>query len=254
MAWFGSFQAKTVELSVNGSVYTVEVTDVAKPIDFLEKTPDKRLAEVSIPCDYLAKNVSKVYVDVSISCDYLRKAPSKALVEIGIPCDYVRRDVLKRLVEIGIPCDRIYKVVSRVLEFVERIYGEWLTKKEVTKRIVEPPMTVVELKFVKEVLKPLFDYVVVRDAPYRIIRLLLRDMLVGEHYVARGISPALREISRMKDVITKLAYTIYGYDVRRVYALPREWADIIEDTDQNVKIEIAKVMLEAIKRVKEKLG
>jgi len=57
----------------------------------------------------------------------------------------------------------------------------------------------------------------------------------------------------MAEVLTKVAYKLAGFDVRRVYALPRVWADIIEADDQNIKIEVAKVLLEAMKRVREKL-
>ena len=53
-----------------------------------------------------------------------------------------------------------------------------------------------------------------------------------------------------------MGFKLAGYDVRRVYFLPKEfqvWWDIIESQDHNTKVEVCKALLNAFKRVKDKL-
>lgn len=56
----------------------------------------------------------------------------------------------------------------------------------------------------------------------------------------------------MSDILTKIAFKLYGKDTRRVY-FHKVWGDIIEPSDHNVSVDAAKAMLEAIKRLKDKL-
>jgi len=249
MAFSGSFPAKTIELGAIALAYTVEVSDVSRGVDYIEKaplksfldwavgehipviSPEKEFRETVTTLDYTCRDSSKALTDVGIPCDYLEKAVSKAFAEIGIPCDYLRRAVGKRI-EVEAPTADFYsKGVGKAFADLGKI---------------------VDWRGGFDVVRCFKNYVVARDAPYRLITLTVRDMWFSTYYVSKGVSPAVRDPARMTDVLTKVAYRLAGFDVRRVY-FHKVWGDIIEDTDQNVKIEVCKAMLEAFKRIKEKL-
>ena len=90
--------------------------------------------------------------------------------------------------------------------------------------------------------------------------LAVADSFAGEHWPLRAAARAARDLCRPRDLVAKLSYTIYGYDVRRVYYVP-EWVkfareglmDVIMPGDHNVKVDICRAMVEAMKRVRRKL-
>jgi len=424
MAFSGSFPAKTIDLGAIALAYTVEVTDVFRGADYIEKTPMKSLRDSSVTVDWYSKTASfhRDLYEIGIPCDYVSKTPLKRVADAGVSSDYVRKDVLKSAKDVGksvdwfekvsafvrimidssvatdyfektvsfiraftdagkgvdwfaktavfyrdlyevgksydflakdvsrsffdwavgehIPktlfgkmfretvgsvdymCkdlmkrfaepvvvrDAPYRIITLVLRdmvfgehipvrgfvkeiaepplsvielkfmkeiakpfaesigvvevfrkeitkmFMERVFGEHVPVKGITKKIVEPPLSIIELKFMKELIKPFVEVVSVIEVFRKELAKMFVERVFQEYWTSKGISPALRDIGEMKDLLTKIAYKIAGLDVRRVYALPREWADIIEDTDHNVKIEIAKCLLESMKRIKEKLG
>jgi len=271
MAVSGSFPAKTIELGAIAVVYTVEVTDVVKTTDYIQKSPLKGLRDTVKTQEYVRKYSVKVFLDWSVgeysvikfkgyrremvdvvrTTDFYSKAVEKALADIGIPCDWVAKDVRRALVDVGIPCDWVAKDVSKRVEF-EAPTTDWAERIKGYVREFVDVCRAVDWRGAFDIAKSFRDYVVARDAPYRVITIVLMDSSVGEFYVSKGMSPAVREVSRMKDVLTKVAYRLAGFDVRRVY-FHRVWGDIIEPKDQNVKIQVAEVLLKAMKRVREKL-
>jgi len=148
--------------------------------------------------------------------------------------------------------DWVAKAVSKRIEF-EAPVTDWAERTVVSIKTFADVVRVVDWRGGFDVVRCFKDYVVARDTAYRGFTVILRDAWVSEHYVSRGTSTVVRDRVRMAEVLTKVAYKLAGFDVRRVYALPRVWADIIEADDQNIKIEVAKVLLEAMKRVREKL-
>jgi len=241
--------------------------DTVGSVDYICRDVEKVVEDVGASADYLRRGILKSFVDVGVVSDWYSKLVAKALVDAGISYDYLVKDSLKSVADVGAVTDWYSKDIaivfvdaSAVSELVAkdvlRIFRDWafgeyapavLTAKEFREALT------VSDYICRDLVKAFVEFVVARDAPYRTITLVLRDRVFQEYWTSRGISPAMRDISKMKDVITKVAYKIAGLDVRRVYALPREWADIIEDTDHNIKIDVCNALLEAMKRVRDKL-
>jgi len=249
--------------------YSREFLDVVRTTDFYSKGVGKTLADVSVSCDYLRKDVLRSFFDWAVGehwvgigrlervydtikvADYVGKDVGKALIDVAKSTDWLEKGLLKAVVDITIPCDYLAKAVGKQIEF-EAPVTDWMERTVARIRTLADVVRVVDWRGGFDVVKCLKDYVVARDAPYRVVTVVLRDTWTAEYYVSRGVSPAVRDRARMADVLTKVAYKLAGYDVRRVY-FHKVWGDIIEDTDQNVKIEVCKAMLEAFKRIKEKL-
>jgi hypothetical protein len=84
----------------------------------------------------------------------------------------------------------------------------------------------------------------------------LIDSFISEYYSARGYSMTMMDEALIRDLITKVGFTISGYATRRVYYLPVEFKnlwDIIEDSEHNTKVAICKALLEKFKRIRDKL-
>jgi len=308
VAFSSSFPAKIIDLGAVALVYVVEVTDVFKGVDYIEKTPLKSLKDCSVTVDWYSKTASfhRDLYEIGISCDYVSKTPLKRVVDVGVSSDYVRKDVLKSMMDAGFVSEVLNKDISKVLEFeapstgwvkigrgkmflesvkvsdymcrdlakafiefvvirdgayrlitvtlIDMVFGEHIPAKVFAKNFAEPPLTVVELKVLRGLLKPFVETITVVEVLRKELAKMFVERVFQEYWTSKGMSPALRDLSKMKDLLTKVAYKIAGMDVRRVYALPREWADIIESADHNVKIEICKALLEAMRRLKEKLG
>jgi hypothetical protein len=106
---------------------------------------------------------------------------------------------------------------------------------------------------VRYLIKGFKDYVIIRDAPSRLISIILMDTFKDEGYVTKTPSVSVSDVAVMSDILTKIAFKLMGYDVRRVY-FHKVWGDIIESLDHNTKVEVCKALLEAFKRVRDKLG
>jgi len=226
--------------------------DTGKALDFISKTPFKSLLDAGVVSDYMAKNVLKPFVDGWKGVDWSKVSSVKSLKDMVKGVDWYSKVVAfyRDLFEVGMPCDFLAKSVLR--NFFDWAVGEHapttLTGKEFR------DVAGVSDYMCKDLARVFIDLVVARDTPYRVITVALRDMVFGEHVPVKSLTPVLMDAGSMKDLLTKVAYKIAGMDVRRVYALPREWADIIEPEDHNIRIEICKALLEAMRRLKEKLG
>jgi len=252
MSFASSFPAKTIDLGAVGLAYTVEVTDSLKVSEYLRKDVLRSFVDVTVSIDYFRKITSfyRDFVDTEVVSEYLKKDVAKPFVDTSIPIDYFSKSVskVKSLLDSITHVDYLKKDVLR--SFVDRAYGEWLSTQETLKTLVD---TVKSLEMVyKETFKTITERVRVRDAPYRVVSIILRDMVFGEHWPTRACAKRMFDRSKMADVITKVSYKLAGYDVRRVH-WHRVWYDIIEAQDHNVKVEVAKALLEAMKRLKEKL-
>lgn len=279
--------------------------------------------------DVLAKGVSRVVVDSLVGehapavvrgkvfreavrgVDFLRREPIKSLADTGLWVDYMSKAALKGLLDSLVWLDRVSKSVGKLFEFETTVL-------DIPTRTARLHVTVAEVARVLDLafrvaafLRVFREFVIVRDAPFRVITVTLRDFLVGESLAAkeyvttkvevglvsdfvrrelgkraievvtvtdrilRGIEKRLVELTHVRDVLAravdkvledrmkmaeieaKVAYTLAGFTVRRVYFLPPEFRalwDIISSQDHNVKTMVCQSLLEAFKRVKDKLG
>jgi hypothetical protein len=112
-------------------------------------------------------------------------------------------------------------------------------------------------RIVKTVEKEVEDVSFIMERLSKAVYVTFVDWFVGEYLASRALIIPIKDVSKIVDVITKVGFKLAGYDVRRVYFLPTEFKalwDIIESGDHNTKIEICKALIEAFKRVRDKLG
>jgi len=254
-----SFPAKTIDLGALPTAYVVTVADGFKGADYMCKSPSKVLADAGRGADAFSRTVA-FHVNVT---------------DVGRGTDYFGRTVL--FYRIFWDAGRLTDYVVRTVYFVKAYSdsfkaGDWMSKGNVvTVRDVvygEHAPVILPAKELrdsvsvsdwmsKDLVKLFRETVVVRDAPYRVLAIILRDTFLDEGFVTKHPSLAERDSALMQDLATKVAYKLAGKDVRRVYFFPPElqalW-DIIMAEDHNVKVEVCKVLIEAFRRVKEKLG
>jgi len=247
------------------------VTDTCSVIDWLE-----RLAKMTITlldsflgADYISKGIGKAVIDYAVGEFVISRSSVKEVAEAVSVLDYICRDVLKPLVDSWRVLDWIERLFKGIISLLDSCVCADFVSRGIAKAIeFEAPSTgwvsygtaktvidtskVVDVKLAKDVLKAYMDYALVRDWIYRGILVSILDRVFGEFTISRGASTALLDRAKMADILTKVAFKLYGRDTRRVY-FHRVWGDIIEDEDHNVKVEVAKIMLDAIKRLKSKL-
>jgi hypothetical protein len=283
--------------------------DVGKASDWYYKLVGKSFHDLCEGVDYVRVTASfiRTFTDAGKLADFIGKAPIKAFADAGKGLDYYSKVLVKVLADASVSTDYLRKEVYKTFEFEVPSVG-WV--KVAIGKEVKDAVTVSDW-LIKSLIKRLIEYVVVRDAPYRLITLTLRDSFAGDflapkeviiprkdvtltsEYVRKdvgkkavetvGISEAvikyvvkrfvesahvtelvsklsgkvLEDVAKTVDVVAKVGFKLAGYDVRRVYFLPKEFQplwDIIESGDHNTKVEVCKALVEAFKRVRDKLG
>jgi len=273
------------------------VVDVGEAIDYLEKTPTKRLVDtgkvadwysrikfairtftdVGVVSEIIVKDVLRVFADWAVGEHAPAIWPSKALREIVVSCDYVRKDVLKAAADAGVPCDYLEKAplkalldackavdwyskgVARTFEYEAPSTG-WIEKTAHYYRSLADVVVPCDWRGAFDILRSFKELVIARDMPARAISLVLVDTLVGEYSLTKGWARVVRDKGKPRDLVTKIAYKIYGHDVYRRYIV-REWLlherreliDYIMPEDHNVRILVCRALLEAMRRLHDKL-
>jgi hypothetical protein len=280
--------------------FVKEFTDLGKSLDYICKDVGKALADAGIGTDYLqktplkalldagkavdwyskgvistildrvygehypAKDMLKVYVDTSITSDWLVTVGKfvREFTDIGKVSEYISKTPLKALLDTTIVKDIFSRTVSWIKTFeYEAPATGWLTRTVRYYRSFEDAVKGLDWRGAFDILRNFKEFVIIRDQAVRALSVILADTFLGEYWTAKTPAPAVRDKGKPRDLVTKISYTIYGYDVRRV-EIVREWLlyerkeliDYILPEDYNVRIDIAKCLLEAMKRLKEKLG
>jgi len=86
---------------------------------------------------------------------------------------------------------------------------------------------------------------------------ILKDQLIGVFDTSKSFSFSVADQATAEDVAAKIAYTLTGIEVRRVYTFPQEkiaLADRVLSSDHNTRVDACKNLLEIFKRVRDKLG
>ncbi|MEM2566912.1 MAG: hypothetical protein QXH20_00350 [Candidatus Bathyarchaeia archaeon] len=224
--------------------------------------------DVGLSVDVLARAVTCVRFDSVLASDYLRVGSLRCLFDVGVGCDVLLRDVGKQFVEVARGVDvfskdleKFYFEVGHVVDWVlfagwvyvvlfDSFVGEHVPLKDVGKAC--PDVGVVLDWKVFDLVSCLVDVVRGLDGVYRYIPLELFDRFMGDFEVGFGRIYTVRDVGKFEELVWKLGFTLAGFEVwRRVYH--RVWFDLIEVADQNVKIEVAKALVNAYKSLKEKL-
>lgn len=224
--------------------------------------------DMVLSVDVLARVVTCVRFDSALASDYLRVGGLRCVFDVGLVGDVLLRDVGKRFVEVARGVDvfskdleKLYFEVGHTVDWLgatgwlyvvlfDSFGGELDHLKGVEK--VCPDVGVVLDWKAFDLVSCLVDVVRGLDGVYRYIPLELFDRFMGDFEVGFGRVYTVRDVGRFEEIVLKLGFTLAGFEVwRRVYH--RVWFDLIEVSDQNVKIEVAKALINAYKSLKEKL-
>ena len=276
VSWTRTFEYETIptgwlEKTVG---YYRSLADAVKTLDWISKTVFfiRTFTDYGILSDYLAKTVLKSILDQSVgeftyskgirklmrddytSLDYISRHISKPLVDASKTLDRLEKKILKSILDTGLAKDLFSRTVSwtRTFEY-ETIPTGWITRTVHYYRDLTDYGKLLDWRGAFDILRNFKEFVIIRDQSIRAISVILTDTFLSEYWTARGVAPAVRDTSKVADILTKIAYKLYGYDVRRVYTFPRVWADTILSLDHNTKVEVCKALLEAVKRLKDKL-
>ncbi|RLI87527.1 MAG: hypothetical protein DRP01_01590 [Archaeoglobales archaeon] len=224
--------------------------DLGRSLELFYKDVIKSVIEYVSISDYLSKGISRIFEFEAPVVGYVYHIRGKGFYETVGVSDRSMIDVNKRFVESLKLIEKMAKDYSTLIDL--EVLGKGFTSKDVTSSIIEFGR-VLEPIFSRDILRAFKEWIIVRDKYWRKIIVTLVDYILDTGGVARGVSRPLRDKGKGVDVLTKVAYTLAGQDVRRVY-WHKVWGDIIEPSDHNLNIEACKVILEAMKRVKDKLG
>jgi hypothetical protein len=163
------------------------------------------------------------------------------------------KTVEKEVEDVSLIMERLSKAVY--VTFVDWFVGEYLAPKAVT--IPRKDVGVTSDYIRKGIGKKAVETVSVSEVVTKgFVKRFVESAHVAE-LVSKLTTKVFEDVSKTVDIVAKVGFKLAGYNVRRVYFLPAEFKalwDIIESGDHNTKVEVCKALVEAFKRVSDKLG
>jgi|GEM_PF-5110522 len=245
------------------SVYVRELADSSKVADWHVKETVKYMVETITSIDYLSKNIGKKIVDATTSLDYISTigAFHVTLHDAGRTADKILKEYGKNLADSITASDYVLKNITHVIldavksiDFTsssitlilrDSVFGDFYASRLLGKEITDA-VKAVDVRAVWDLAKILREYVTVRDSPYRTVIITLIDRVFHDIETSKGIGYSLRDEVTALDRLLRVAFTICGYELRRVFM-----DDIILPDDHNLKVAVCNCLLNAIKRIKE---
>jgi hypothetical protein len=251
-----------------------ELFEVAFSADFIAKQPARALAELIPVADQIRalktmhiiirdtfvgdfetlRAMSKEQLDRALARDYMFKTLVKEEREALAVGEYLAKTAVEYLRDIPRAADYYLKLVSRVA--AEKTRASEYLKLEISKALADS--SALRDYTVKTLVKKIVESAVSADFIHalKMVVLVLRDFLISEFDYSKSPETNIADSGRPRDVAAKIAYTLAGIDVRRAYFFPKElrglW-DLILSSDHNAKVDACKIILEAFKRVRDKL-
>jgi hypothetical protein len=256
----------------NASGVWVGITDGVKASDYIRRDTVKAYLDSGVPSDVVSKDVFKPITDVSTCVDRVARDIERNFLFDTVGLGFATLEVGKKLVEEVKVSDNFSKTLSKFRDILETcivsdrvardtvtiisdsVVGEFVVSRNIGKKASE--VISVSERVMRDIYKPFSETLTVTDILYKNIAKNIVDQILDTGRIERGFSKAFRDKGEVADVVAKVGYKLAGLDVRRVYFFSGAYTalrDIIEDTDHNVKVDVASILLEAMKRVKEKL-
>ena len=226
--------------TIPARVFIVVLDEDVSPSDVLHRTAKffRTYYETISLADvvYRYRLVLKILSETVSLTDLLFRVPIKLLSEtISVS------DVLKRF-----PTFITYVVMDEFLSVEDKTVS-----KEISVRKTEEIPLLETFYLVPG--KLLSESITLSEVIYKEFIKSVLDSVVGNDWLQKHILRIFEDKPKISDVVAKVSYTICGYDVRRVY-FHKYLGDIILPEDHNIKNEIAKCLLDAVKRVRDKLA
>jgi len=224
--------------------------------EYVRRDVFKALFDTSMLLDWFSKSVEKVFEYETSILGYIEgeKQIYVALADICEVVDAASRAAffLRGFLESVVVRDSSYRFV--VLQLKDWVVGEHIPIKKIV--LVKREESLVSEAVRKNVGKQAIEASRVMEAFFKDIGKTIADLIPIKEVVSKSSLKIYEEVAKTAEVAAKVGFKLAGYDVRRVYFLPKEfqtWWDIIESQDHNTKIEVCKALIEAFKRVKDKL-
>ena len=245
--------------------------DTVKAVEVLSKTSilHREYFDAFMGSDRAFREFIKPVSDLLRTSDRLYKSILKVFEAessiVGVPFKEMAREArdtvkaLEVLFTKDIVWDFIEKVIAKerprkevLAYFFDTLSTEYVMAKGIP-RVVREAVKGVDIAS-KELATSFSDLFKVKDigAWWTFIKQLY-ERIFSEHDYVRSSVKVYRDYSRFTDPIAKIAFTLTQLWTRRVYSRPEKFADIIEASDHNVRVDACKKLLDKIKKLKEKL-
>ena len=183
--------------------------------------------------------------------DWLLKGVGKGLLEPVKGIDWISKSLLSHIAD-----------AWRVEERVERFYRGTLEISDVASSVdffskgvsttLRDAFKGYDFKGFVPLLKDAVKAVEVKVLVGKGLTMILVDRFVDEGYVAKLPARTVGDLMKSSDFLLKVAFTLFGEAARRVY-FHKVHGDIILPEDHNVRNLAAQALVEAVKRLKDKL-
>jgi hypothetical protein len=214
-------------------------------------------AEQVLHYDIVRKLVTKIYeFDTACSGWVIRTVQVyRIFFEAVVTSELIKLMLIVNYIELVTMYDRITMLRAYIRTLIDNIASEYgFSKHYLThKRDVELMIDILR----KELGKLFKEQIFTSEFIIKCITKQFTEKNVLRELVIKYITTNVSDLAYATEIVAKIMYSLVGQIVRRVYFLPLEyqvWWDIILASDHNTKVQICKALLEAFKRIRDKLG
>jgi len=223
--------------------YVKTVSEMVKASDLISRTLIKNmiLTDLVRAADLCQKSILKAILDTSKALDYIGRQSSfvRELRDTFIGEYTIAKVPVKMFYDAAKVSDTISKALLKVIVLTDTAKVLDAYSKIVTKAVLD--------------LGKLLDYIHIS----RGFVITLRDTFVDEGGLLKTQAKTLVDKAVLRDLVTKIGYTLTGISVRRVYTLSgelKELTDTILPEDHNQRVDASKNLLELFKDTRDLLG
>jgi hypothetical protein len=214
-------------------------------------------AEQVLHYDLVGKLVTKIYEFDSACSGWVDRTVQvyRIFPEAVTVSELIKRMSVKNYMDLATTYERIItlRVCTRIL--FDSIASEYGFSKHYLTHKRDAELTIDILR--KEIGKLFREQTFASEFIIKYVTKQFREKNILRELVMKYIATNVSDLAYATEIVVKIMYSLAGQIVRRVYFLPPEyrvWWDIILASDHNTKVQICRALLEAFKRIRDKLG
>lgn len=183
--------------------------------------------------------------------DWLLKGVGKGLLEPVKGIDWISKSLLSHIADAWRVEERVERFYKGILEISDAASSVDFFSKGVSTTLRDA-FKGYDFKGFVPLLRDAVKAVEVKVLVGKGLTMILVDRFVDEGYVAKLPARTVGDLMKSSDFLLKVAFTLFGEAARRVY-FHKVHGDIILPEDHNVRNLAAQALVEAVKRLKDKL-
>jgi hypothetical protein len=214
-------------------------------------------AEQVLHYDLVGKLVTKIYEFDTACSGWLDRTVQvyRIFPEAVTVSELIKRMSIKHYSDLVTTYERVVtlRVCTRIL--FDSIASEYGFSKHYLTHKRDAELTIDILR--KEIGKLFREQTFASEFIIKYVTKQFREQNILRELVMKYIATNVSDLAYATEIVVKIMYSLVGQIVKRVYFLPIEyqvWWDIILASDHNTKVQICKALLEAFKRIRDKLG